>query len=160
MSIHVLAAVSSNNVIGNKGKIPWVLPGDLKRFRRKTIGHTVVMGRKTFESLGSVPLPDRHNIVVSKTLLASKYTNVEFTDNLGLLIARAYTSETKYMIIGGHDIYKAFLPYADTLSITKVHLNVEGDITFPDHDMFHVTSTTTHSHNDIIYDFNEYLPNI
>lgn len=124
--ITIIAAISENYVIGNKGKIPWHIPEDLKRFKQLTTGNTVIMGRKTYETIGK-PLPNRKNIVVTK--------NKEFSAD-GIFVAHtleealAQCTEKTY-IIGGQQIYEQAMPLADKLEITHVHKIVEGDAFFP-----------------------------
>lgn len=127
-SISLVVAISENNVIGYGGKIPWRIPEDLKRFKELTLNHSVIMGRKTYESLPEKfrPLPQRQNIIL---------TSKEITDQ-GIYLARSIEealvlSKTDPYIIGGEKVYKQFLPFANVLEITKVHRNYLGDTFFP-----------------------------
>ncbi len=129
MKISLIVAASENNVIGNKGAIPWHLPDDLKFFRTVTKGHPVIMGRKTYESIGQ-PLPERLNIVVTRN---PSYTAEGCTvvTSLPEALALAQKSEQKEaFIIGGGELYKEAISYADRIYITKVHTNVAGDAFF------------------------------
>ena len=130
MGLTLIAAISSNNVIGNNGKVPWHLPEDLKRFRKLTLGHPVIMGRKTYESLPENvrPLPGRKNIVLSESLDAQKRIHVAQTPNEAL----GFTNSKDTYIIGGRRVYELFLPYAETLEITRVHREFPGDVFFPE----------------------------
>lgn len=120
--IYIIAAVSLNNVIGNKGKIPWKISNDLKRFKKLTLGNVVVMGRKTYESIGRA-LPNRKNIVISKQ-------NINFKDALKVSNPENI-KEQNFFVIGGETIYNYFIDKADVLYLTHIHLNVEGDTFFP-----------------------------
>jgi dihydrofolate reductase len=130
MSIHIISAISRNNCIGDNGQLPWHIPEDLARFKELTISHTVIMGRRTWESLPERyrPLPDRTNIVISRDTSYSVPEGVHLTDNLEEMLLN---HEGKLFIIGGGEIYREALPHADTLEITHVHDHVEGDTFFP-----------------------------
>jgi dihydrofolate reductase len=130
MDIHLIAAVSTNNVIGRSGTLPWHIPADLKRFRALTTGHTVIMGRRTYESIGR-PLPNRRCLVVSKTLTASP-PGVERMSSLA--DALAANASQRCFIIGGAQLYAEAMPIADVLHLTQVQAHVEGDVYFPDVD--------------------------
>ena len=126
--ISLIVAASTNNVIGAEGDLPWRLSEDLKRFKKLTMGKPIIMGRKTYESIGR-PLPGRHNIVISRqtdfsaegcTVVASPDAAVE-----------AAGDAEEIMIIGGEHIYKAFLPRADRIYLTRVHLETSGDAHLP-----------------------------
>lgn len=126
MKISIVAAISQNMVIGNKGKLPWYLKADLELFRTITYGQTVVMGYKTFQSLRFSPLKGRTNIVVSK-YSALSVPGVIYINNLkdleNLNIPSIY-------IIGGYSLYKTTIQDADSAHITHVHANVTGDTYF------------------------------
>lgn len=125
--INMIAACSKNNVIGAKGAIPWRLRNDMRFFRQTTEGHTVVMGRKTFESIGK-PLVNRRNIVLSRQKNFQP-TGVEVMSSANLLLMS--TPETPIFIIGGEEIYKLFLPVAQQIFLTVVDVELEGDAFFP-----------------------------
>lgn len=133
VSIIIIAAVSDNNVIGNKGELPWKIPEDMKLFKSLTYGNVVIMGRKTFESLGKKPLPGRTNIVVSNSL--EKDFEYKVTDSLEEAIKTAREENKDIFIIGGASIYKQALPLADMMCISHIKGNFVGDTFFPDFDL-------------------------
>jgi dihydrofolate reductase len=130
MKITLIVAVSENNVIGRDGKLPWDLPDDLKRFRQLTKGHTVIMGRKTHESIGR-PLPDRRNIIITRQ---SEYMSdgCEVVHSLDEALALCVDDDA--FVIGGGEIYAQALVYAHRIELTRVHTDIEGDAFFPDID--------------------------
>ena len=135
--IVIVAAVAENNVIGNLGELPWRLRGDLKNFRRITMGKPIIMGRKTFESLGK-PLDGRTNIVVSRNL-GLEHDNVQVAYNLVEATRLARIDARKrgveeICVIGGGEIYREMVPRAVRLYITRVHANPQGDTRFPEID--------------------------
>ncbi len=137
MRISLIAAVAENNVIGRDGALPWRLPGDLRHFREITMGKPVVMGRKTYESIGRA-LPGRANIVVSRDpdfapddALVSRDIDEALTVAAGQAAAAGVTEA---MVIGGAAIYAGALDRADRIYLTEVQGSVEGDIRFPDFD--------------------------
>ena len=129
--VSLIVAKSKNNVIGNKGKLPWNISEDLKRFKELTTDNVVIMGRKTYESLPkkSKPLPNRINIIISRD---ENYTvpNCLVFNDIKTAIRKAGTNKEVF-IIGGGEIYKEGLKYADKLYITEVENDVEGDTYFP-----------------------------
>ncbi|MBV9261077.1 MAG: dihydrofolate reductase [Pseudolabrys sp.] len=134
MTIVLVAAVGKNNVIGRGGHLPWRLRSDLQHFKRLTLNKPVVMGRKTFESLGK-PLKDRTNIVVSRNL-AHRAPGAILTTSIDAALAIARDDAKKrgtdeIMVIGGHNIFDVTLPLANRLEITHVHASPEGDVFFP-----------------------------
>ncbi|HKJ45341.1 MAG TPA: dihydrofolate reductase [Balneolales bacterium] len=129
MKLALIAAHSENLVIGKDNSIPWHYSEDLKRFKRLTIGHTIVMGRKTYESIGSKPLPGRENIVISRT---RNYDNVTCFTSLETAYKYLKNKDIVY-IIGGAQLYRESLPNADMLVITVVHKKVDGDVYFPEY---------------------------
>jgi dihydrofolate reductase len=124
----LVAAVAANGVIGRDNALPWRLPGDLKRFRALTMGHAVIMGRRTFESLGR-PLPGRTNIVLSRhggrTLVGAIVVS-SLDDGLA-----AVPRGAEAFVIGGAEIYRLALARADRLVLTEVHGSFDGDVRFP-----------------------------
>jgi dihydrofolate reductase len=129
INLVLIAALSENNVIGNKGKIPWHLPLDLKHFRDLTIGHPVIMGRNTFDSLPKKPLPNRRNIVLSRSDLS--YPGIIFSKSFDEAISLCEDVETVY-VIGGQRVYEESLPFANRMELTRVYGKFEGDCFFPD----------------------------
>ena len=126
--ISLVVAASTNNVIGVAGDLPWHLSDDLKRFKALTMGKPIVMGRKTFESIGRA-LPGRQNIVITTQ---SKFTadGCDIVSSPAAAIAAAAEAE-EVMIIGGGEIYRLFLPLADRIHLTRVAVDIEGDTVFP-----------------------------
>ncbi|MGO9410065.1 MAG: dihydrofolate reductase [Spirochaetia bacterium] len=128
MSVSLIAAVAANNVIGNAGKLPWRLPDDLARFKSITMGHPVVMGRTTFESLKK-PLSGRRNIVLTRHESLS-VPGCEMARTAADAIALAGSDEL--FVIGGASVYALFLPMAGWMYITHVEGNFSGDVFFPE----------------------------
>ena len=137
MIISMIAAMAKDRVIGKDNQMPWHLPADFAWFKRCTMGKPVIMGRKTYESIGR-PLPGRHNIVVSRdvNLAIEGVTTVISIDHA----LEAAGDVDEGMIIGGGAIYKACLPQADKLYVTYIDAQIEGDTQFPHWgDMFEET---------------------
>ena len=130
MKITIVAAIASNNVIGQKNSLPWDIPEDLKRFKKLTSGHTILMGRKTFDSIGR-PLPNRTNIVMTKdTNYQKEGIEIVFDKREALNLIKDLNQEV--FIIGGSKIYELFEPWATSLVITRVLKDYKGDAFFPD----------------------------
>ncbi len=129
--ITMIAAIGSNNAIGKDNELLWHLPNDLKRFKKVTAGHHVIMGRKTYESLGR-PLPNRTNIIISRN---ENYTaeGCVVVSSLEAALAAA-TADPNPFILGGAQIYTQAMPLADVLDITLVNANLEADAFFPEID--------------------------
>ncbi len=130
MTVALIAAKAENGVIGREGKLPWHLPADLKRFKALTTGHTIVMGRKTFESIGRL-LPDRRTVIVTRNpnYHQEGATVVHHFDD-----AVALGDTEDIFVIGGAEIFRCALRHADRLYLTVVHSTPEGDVLFPDLD--------------------------
>jgi dihydrofolate reductase len=133
IEIIIIAALSENNVIGKSGDIPWRIKEDFKRFKEMTTGHPCIMGDKTYESLpeNARPLPGRENIVLTfNKEYRPNGTTVfySFDDAINYCKQRKYQ---KVFICGGASIYRIGLPVADTLELTRIHKNIEGDTFFP-----------------------------
>jgi len=126
----IIAAISENNVIGINGQIPWGIPDDLKRFKKLTMGKTIIMGRKTFESIGK-PLIGRENIVLTKN---KEYNKPRITLAHTMEEALATAKNDTVYAIGGQEIYRESLPIANKMEITRIHRNYEGDTFFPEVD--------------------------
>ena len=126
--VSIIVAYSKNRVIGNKGKIPWKIKGEQLWFKELTLNHTVIMGRKTYESIGK-PLENRLNIIVSSTLFFDE-ENLKTARSLNEAISLANSEEV--FIIGGQQLYEEAITIADTLYITEIDIEVEGDTYFPE----------------------------
>jgi dihydrofolate reductase len=129
--VSIIVAKSKNNIIGDKGKIPWNISNDLKRFKELTTNNIVIMGRKTYESLPKEykPLPHRMNIIISRDK-NYKANNCLVFDNLKKAIRKSGTNK-EIFIIGGGEIYKEGFKYADKIYLTEVDGEFEGDTYFP-----------------------------
>jgi len=131
--LSIIAILAANNVIGRNNALPWHMGADLKRFKALTMGHHMIMGRRTYESIGSRPLPGRPTIVITH--------DDGFPPN-GALIAQSADealalvapSEDEVFIAGGATIYELFLHRADRMYLTRIHADVEGDTVFPEFD--------------------------
>ncbi|HEU4780438.1 MAG TPA: dihydrofolate reductase [Steroidobacteraceae bacterium] len=130
--ITLIVAVADNGVIGRDNALPWHLPEDLKRFKRLTMGKPMIMGRKTFASIGK-PLPGRRNIVVTRDA-NYQFPGVEVAHNLEAALAAAGDAP-EVMVIGGSDLFRLFLPRAGRIHLTRVHASPEGDVLWPALDM-------------------------
>ena len=129
--VYLVAAVAANGVIGAGGKLPWHLPEDLRHFKALTLGHPVIMGRRTWESLGR-PLPGRENIVVTRSP-GYEAPGAQVAASLEAALALC-TGESMAFIIGGSELYAAALPAADGLALTEIARNYPGDVRFPEFD--------------------------
>lgn len=144
INISIIVAASLNNVIGLGNDLPWKLSADLKYFKNLTQGHTVIMGRKTYDSIGK-PLPNRKNIIISSNKdlqIAGAYVVNSLQDALNFCAEH----ETIF-IIGGATIYKQALPYANTIYFTQVHTEISGEtVSFPiiDTDYWDLISIENH----------------
>ena len=129
--LSIIVAVAENNVIGKDNKLIWHLPEDLKRFKNITTGHTIIMGRKTFESLGRI-LPYRKHVILCNDMeMNIENENVEVLEDISML-DKYIESEEEHFIIGGATIYRLLMPYAKKLYLTKIHEEFEGDVYFPE----------------------------
>jgi dihydrofolate reductase len=132
MKVVLVAAVAKNGVIGNGGDIPWDIPQDMRHFREVTEGNTVVMGRKTFDSIGR-PLPRRTNVVITRQPEWAR-EGVEVVTSLEDALALARGCEGDAMVIGGGEVYRQALPLADAQILTEVDAEPEGDTYYPPFD--------------------------
>jgi dihydrofolate reductase len=125
MKLIIIAAIARNRVIGKNGKVPWHIPEDLARFKQLTTGHTVVMGRRTFDSLDN-PLPNRVNIVITSRVIngVKSYPSLDFA-------LQALKNEKEVFVIGGGRLFVDALRLADELRLTLVDREVDGDTYFP-----------------------------
>ena len=162
MYISIIAAVAQNMAIGNDNKLLYWLPNDLKRFKTLTTGHTIIMGRKTFDSLPKGALPNRRNVVLSRTLSQLPGAEV-FTDLQTALLSCAPNEEV--YIIGGESVYRQAMPFANRLCLTEIEATPENaDAFFPDVDLSvwveetreHHDTDEKHEHS---YSFVDYVRN-
>lgn len=130
--ISIIVAAAENNAIGKDNQLLWHLPNDLKFFKRMTSGHTVIMGRKTFESFGK-PLPNRRNIVITRQP-GYKLDGAEVVHSLDEALGLAGKEVEELFIAGGAQIYKEALPITDKFYLTRVHESFEADAFFPEFD--------------------------
>ena len=137
MKLSMIVAVAENGVIGRNNSLPWYLPNDLKYFKQTTMGKPVIMGRKTYESIGK-PLPGRTNIVITRQadyqpegvkVVNSVEAAKELAESVCLI-----DGQDEAMIMGGAEIYALSLPSTDRLYLTEVHADVQGDAFFPEYD--------------------------
>ena len=129
--IAIIAAVARNGVIGVRNRMPWHVPEDLKRFRRLTLGHAVIMGRRTFESIGK-PLAGRNNIVVTRSP-GWTGSGCRAAHSIETALAAVHAQQEAF-VIGGAEIYALALPFACRLYITEIERDFEGDAFFPEFD--------------------------
>ena len=153
MKIAMIAAMANNRVIGKDNQMPWHLPEDLRHFKAMTLGKPVVMGRKTYESIGR-PLPGRHNIVISRQadLIIDGVTTVTSFDDAKLAAGDC----EELVIMGGGQLYEMLLSQADILYLTEIALDVEGDTYFPewnDGSWQEVSRDVAKNDNDLEYSF-------
>ncbi len=156
--ISIIVAASTNNVIGARGELPWRLPDDLRRFKQLTMGKPIVMGRRTYESIGR-PLPGRQNIVITRQPGFSAEGCDVVASPAAALSAAGDAAEI--MVIGGSQIYELFLPKASRLYLTRVHADIDGDAFFPDVDAHDWRLSTSEAHeasdaNEYAFDFRTY----
>lgn len=131
--ISLVYAVSQNGVIGDKGKLPWHVPSDLKHFRTVTLGKPIIMGRKTWESLPRKPLPGRMNIVMTRSQsFAPEGAQVAQDVRVALALA---APAPEVCVIGGADVFKTFLPMASKVYLTRILDTVQGDVMIPELDL-------------------------
>ena len=130
--LSIITAIAKNNVIGKDNKLIWHLPEDLKRFKEITSGKTIIMGRKTFESLGRI-LPNRKHVVISRNNNLKLDPQVEIIHDIKDL-EKYINSEEEVFVIGGETIYKLLIPYCKRLYITKIEEDFHGDTFFPEID--------------------------
>lgn len=132
----VVAAVAANGVIGSDGGMPWHYPEDLRRFKRLTTGHPVIMGRRTYEAIEARldgPLPDRTNVVLSRSDPDVPGEVIVVGSVEEAVDAAAVHGDTAF-VIGGGSVYEAFLPLAGRMELTEIHASYEGDTYFPEFD--------------------------
>lgn len=126
--ISCLLAMDQNQLIGRDNALPWHLPDDLRYFKQKTLGHSIIMGRKTFDSIGK-PLPGRRNIVLTHNPDFTK-SHVDRFSSVDEFLKSGQSYGHEYFVIGGARIFEAFLPYTDRLYITHIEAEFDGDTYF------------------------------
>lgn len=132
--LSLIVAKAKNNIIGKDNQLIWHLPEDLKRFKKLTTGHTIIMGRKTFESLGRV-LPNRHHIVLCNDAnMKIDDENVEILEDISLL-DKYIKDEEEHFVIGGATMYRLLMPYCTKMYITEINQEFDGDVSFPEINM-------------------------
>jgi len=149
LKISIIAAMAKNRVIGRQNQLPWRLPADLSHFKGLTVGKTIVMGRKTFDSIGRA-LPHRRNIVLTRDTQFSAPGCEVFHDFEAVL---QLSDIDEMMVIGGAQLYQLALPLADRLYITLIDRDFEGDVFFPDWDEGQWQQTACETHHDDEQDF-------
>lgn len=131
--LSIIVAKAKNNIIGKDNSLIWHLPEDLKRFKQITTGHTIIMGRRTFESLGRI-LPNRHHVVLCNDMeMNIDDENVEILEDISML-DKYINSEEENFVIGGATMYKLLMPYCTKMYITEIDKDFEGDVSFPEID--------------------------
>ncbi|QYJ69442.1 dihydrofolate reductase [Flavobacterium litorale] len=132
MIITLIAAAAENNALGKDNNLVWHLPNDFKRFKKLTTGHTIIMGRKTLESMNG-PLPNRTNVVITRQKDYT-YESCTIVHSLDEALAKCNQEEEEVFIIGGGEIYKQAIDKADKIELTRVHTTAEADTYFPEID--------------------------
>ena len=132
MKLTIIAALADNGVIGRAGGLPWRLPDDLRRFRSLTMGRPILMGRRTYASIGR-PLPGRRNLVLTRGSGAFP-AGVEIVSTLALALASC-AAAAELCVIGGAEVYRQVLPLATRLELTRVHSTIDGNVYFPNFDL-------------------------
>jgi len=157
--VSIIAAMARNRVIGKDGKMPWHLPGDLKRFKKLTTGHIVIMGRKTYESIGK-PLPNRTNIVVTgkadyDVSQAVVVHSLETAISRARQISECHGPPKEIFIIGGAKIYEQTMDFADRIYLTHIDAIFEGDTYFPEIDgkIWELTESSAQDERGLYYLF-------
>ena len=151
MTVSIIVAIGENNAIGKDNQLLWHLPADLRHFKNKTSGHTIIMGRKTFDSVGK-PLPNRRNIVVTRQDIKIEGCEVVKSIDDALALCR---DEEEVFIGGGAEIYKLAMPKTDRIYLTIVHQEFDADTFFPEIDFSQWVET---SHEDHEADPKNYIP--
>jgi dihydrofolate reductase len=148
----LVVAIANGRVIGKDGGLPWRIPEDMRHFRRTTVGHAIIMGRKTFESLGR-PLPERTNIVVTRDRTYVPGEGVIVCHSFEEALARAWQIDAEPRVIGGASIYAAAMPFLTRAFLTEVRRDVEGDTYFPETSWegFEVVARTVGEESDVSY---------
>jgi dihydrofolate reductase len=160
MGVVIIVAVASNRAIGRNNELPWRLPEDLRRFKQLTMGHPIVMGRRTWDSLPRQPLPGRTNIVVTRDPdFRAEHALVAGSIQDALQAAQRAPGPDAVFVIGGAQVYEQALPLARRLEVTEVHQAVDGDVFFPaiDPEQWREVSREPHTAADgLCFDFVRY----
>ena len=154
--VYLVAAVAANGIIGARGKLPWHIPEELKHFKKLTLGHPVIMGRRTWESLKG-PLPQRENIVVTRTP-GYEASGAAVANSLDAALALC-AGEPVAFVIGGTQLFQDSLPIADGMVLTEIHRDYEGDTWFPKWERAHWKESQREAHtaeNGVRFDFVRY----
>jgi len=146
--IALIAGLTKNRIIGKDRSLPWHIPEDLRNFKRLTSGHTIIMGRKTYESIGR-PLPNRNNIVVSRTMEAAD--GIEVCSSFEAAMDKAGQKEGDTFIIGGTSMFAEGLTVADTLYLSWIKKDYEGDTYFPAFDINDWEMTEEKDFDDFVF---------
>lgn len=133
MDISIIVAVADNGVIGKENGLPWHLGADMKRFKAKTTGHTILMGKNTYLSIGR-PLPNRRNVVLSRSLKPEDVPGCDLIASIDDIDKLGLADDEELVVIGGARVYEQFLPKASKLYLTKVLTQADGDVKFPEVD--------------------------
>ena len=152
----LIVAYSKNRAIGKDNQLPWRLPSDLAHFKRQTSGHPIIMGRKTWESIGR-PLPNRHNIVVTRRG-EGDFTGATVVPSIEAAVAAVTDTDTAY-VIGGAQLYEQALPLVERIIATEIDIHIDGDAFFPalDPEVWEVSATETQApENDLSFAFVTY----
>ncbi len=163
MILSHIVAVSENNAIGVKNGLPWSIPEDLKFFKKKTLNSVIIMGRKTYESIGR-PLPQRTTIVISKSARVGSYPegvfvapSIEEAIAKAILVAEQQNQEEVF-IVGGGEIYRQSIDFVDKVYLTRVHTQVEADAYYPELSLekFKLVAENPSKDNQYTYTFYEF----
>ena len=131
--IALIVAIAENGAIGKNNTLIWHLSDDLKRFKKLTTGHTIIMGRKTFESLPNGALPNRNNVVLTHTKNLN-FPECKMYNSVAEIVTDFKEGEEENFVIGGGHLYRALLPFAEKIYLTRVHHSFEADVYFPEMD--------------------------
>lgn len=144
--VSIIVAYAANRVIGQDGRIPWHLSDDLKRFKRLTMGHHIVMGRKTWESIGRI-LPGRHHVIVSRQS-GYKVPGAKVVESIEAALAAA-GDDSEIFVIGGAEIYEAAMPFVDRILATEIERPYDGSVRFPEIDTKDWDIISREDHHDV-----------
>ncbi|MDD3383721.1 MAG: dihydrofolate reductase [Bacilli bacterium] len=150
--IKIIVALGKNRLIGKDNSLPWDIKSDLNHFKKTTLNHTIIMGEKTYESLGR-PLPNRENVVLTLVKGYDPHSDrVKVQNDFNEIVKRYEKSEDVLFVIGGAQIYKLFLPYTSEMVVSYIKGDYEGNIYFPEfEDLFRVYNIENHDDFDVYY---------